>query len=227
MGDVIGKCQRQIHAFSGTGRSRIDKYLQESATYAAAKARRNLKAEFVTSRAENGFLVWKESRTNGIAASFPIEVDEKSGVVRQLNQDVYGLLCDVFPCLHRKDAAGNSLPWNTASTTGSKEWAKPTHEEINMHDPTKTKFGTTVVGGNRIGQIAWRSRVAKLWKNQCPITQCKIENLLDGANILPHRKCTTDQSLDEQNGIFLATHLHKAFDRGPHQFFIRRKTAFF
>ena len=85
MGDVVGKCQREIRAFSGTGCSRIDKYLKESATYAAAKKRRKLKNEFTASRAEPGFLIWKEGRTNGITASFPIEVDEQSGVVRQLD----------------------------------------------------------------------------------------------------------------------------------------------
>lgn len=111
MGDVIGKCQRQIHAFSGNGRSRIDKYLLGSATYAAARERRDLKSQFRASRAEPGFLLWLEGRTNGVKASFPVEVDEKSGIIRQFNQDLYGLLCDVLPCLHRKTVSGEFLSW--------------------------------------------------------------------------------------------------------------------
>lgn len=83
-----------------------------------------------------------------------------------------------------------------------------------MHDSAKTKFGTKIVGGRRIGQIGWRERVAKLWGNECAITKCKCECLLDAAHVQAHRVCSTDQSLDEQNGIYLATHLHKAFDRG-------------
>ena len=226
MGDVIGKCQREIHAFSGTGRSRIDKYLLESSTYAAAKEQRKLKDEFLASRAESGFLIWKEGRTNSIVAKFPVEVDEKSGVVRQLDQNLYGLLCDVLPCLHRKDASGNFYDWKTSKGAASKEWSKPTQKEIDMHDSTKTEFGTTVVGGRRIGQIGWRKRVAKLWNNQCAITKCKIESLLDAAHVLSHRKSTTNQRLDEQNGIYLATHLHKAFDRGLISFSSEGKLLF-
>ena len=226
MGDVVGKCQREIRAFSGTGPSRIDNYLRESATYAAAKEHRKLKNEFSELRAEPGYLIWKEGRTNGIKASFPVEIDETSGIVRQLDKDLYGLLCDVFPCLHRKNASGDFVPWKTSRGSASKKWLKPTQEEIDMHDSSKTKFGTTVVGGRRIGQIGWRRKVAKLWKNQCAITKCKIESLLDGAHILPHRECTTDQSLDEQNGIFLATHLHKAFDRGLISFSSKGKLLF-
>lgn len=210
MGDVIGKCLRQIRSFSGPESSRIDKFFQESATFKAAKTRRDLKAEFSPTRAVKGFLVWQESRKFETRAYFPIEVDEAAGVVRQLDTDIYGLLEDVRPCLHHKTTKGDYVIWGAS---GSLPLSQPTQAEIDKYDPTKSKFGTVGRPG-RIQQNGWRERVATLWKNECAITGCRNASLLDGAHIVPHSKATTQQRLDEQNGIYLATHLHRAFDRG-------------
>lgn len=111
MTDYIGKCQREIIAFNGNGNSRIDKYFLESATYAAAKAKRDLKGEFVAPRAERGVLRWKEGRTNGVTTEAAVEVDEEAGVVREQGKEKYGFLVDVRGCLHRKSADGKLIPW--------------------------------------------------------------------------------------------------------------------
>jgi hypothetical protein len=214
MTDPIGKCLREKNAFSKQGPSRADKYLLASATYAAAKAHRNLKVEFDPSRAEKGYLVWKESRKFGTMAHFPIEVDERAGIVRQLDREAYGMLSDVRSCLHRKASDAQFVPWRLA--TADREaptWIEPTQEEIDTHNPDKSKFGTNGRPG-RIQHPDWTRRVAKLWKNKCAVTGCKNSSLLDAAHILPHRDGTTAERLDPENGIYLATHLHKAFDRG-------------
>lgn len=212
LGDPVGKCRRELLAFNGSGKSRIDKFLTESATYRAALQRRNLKAEFQPQRAQAGYLVWKERRNNGIVTRFPVAVDEVSGVVKSLVRDEYGLLEDVIGCLHRKSSDGTFVLWKIASPQS--DWVEPTQGEIDNNDSSKSDIGTKVVGGARIGQIHWRTRVAELWSHACAVTGCREDCLLDGAHILPHCDATTEQRLDEQNGILLVTQLHRAFDRG-------------
>lgn len=211
MTDVIGKCLREVKAFSGSGTSRADKYLLMSETYAAAKRLRDLKSEFDASRAVKGYLIWQESRKYGTTATFPVEVDEIAGIVRQLNQNVYGVLADVQGCLHRKDLNGRFVKWDSAKPHQS--WLEPTAGEIDRHDDKKSTFGTNGRAG-RVQHGEWRRRVAELWGRKCAITGCDEESLLDGAHIIPHRDATTVERLDEQNGIYLVTLLHRAFDRG-------------
>ncbi len=211
MTDVIGKCLRQVNAFSGNGPSRGDKYLLSSATYKAAVEHRDLKSEFDSRRAEKGYLIWQESRKQSVRAYFPIEVDATSGVVRQMNADVYGLLVDVRPCLHRKGLDGEYVPWDSGEPLD--QCVAPTQQEIDSHDSSRSTFGTRSRGG-RVQQAEWSERVAKLWDYRCAVTGCDQRALLDAAHILPHRDGTTEQRLDEQNGIYMAAHLHRAFDRG-------------
>lgn len=210
MSDVIGKCLREINAFSTNKRSQAQRYLLASKTYEAAMARRDLKSEFCVLQAQKGFLLWQESRAYGSKAEYPVEVDEAAGVLRQLNADVYGVLSDVFPCLHRKIAGGTLVRWESAHAQSAVD---PTQSEIDMHDANKSTFGTSGRRG-RIQQNEWAKRVAELWGHKCVVTGCDDPKLLDGAHIVWHRDGTTKERLDEQNGIYLATHLHRAFDRG-------------
>ena len=172
MTDPIGKCLREVKAFSGAGRSRADKYLKESATYASAMAGRDLMAEFQTRRAKYGYLCWRESKKYDTREYVPVAVDEDSGVVRQLDTERFGLLSDVRPCLHRKLHSGDYVPWAEPRTMDEKMFVSPSQKEIDSHDPMKTKFGTVGRPG-RIGQIEWRKGVARLWNHACAITGCK------------------------------------------------------
>lgn len=214
MTDVVGKCLREAKSFSGTGSSQANRYLLRSATYEAARKRRDLKSEFNASRAEKGYLLWKEGRKNGCRSFYPIEIDEESGIVRQLNEEVYGMLSDVFPCLHRRALDNEYVPWKFANAAPKKTWAAPTQEEIDMHDSAKSTFGSAVISGKRVGQNEWRKSVAKLWNHKCAVTGCRTQCLLDGAHVHAHRNGTTKERFDEQNGIYLVAHLHRAFDRG-------------
>jgi hypothetical protein len=76
--DPIGKCQRHLRAFQGEGRSRIDRYLAESATYAASIAKRDLAGEFEAANAVGAILEWIEGRKTGVRNQFPVLVDEKN-----------------------------------------------------------------------------------------------------------------------------------------------------
>ena len=110
MSDAIGKCLRDLHR-SGSGRSRIDLYLSESETYAAFKRGDNLARRFNASRAIPAFLVWDDAQdVKRKILPMPVSVDWESGVIRQREDNAFGLLGDLAKALRSKDAEGQLIP---------------------------------------------------------------------------------------------------------------------
>lgn len=67
----------------------------------------------------------------------------------------------------------------------------------------------------RVGQGRFRSDVASLWgKGEvCALTGIDVPELLIASHIKPWRESSDDERLDACNGLLLATHVDKAFDR--------------
>ena len=212
--DEIGKCQRHIHAFQGTGRSRIDKYLFESVTYAASLAKRPLSDEFEPTNAVDGTLVWIESRKSGMKSRFPVQVDERNGIVKQPQRERYGLLEDVIDCLFKARQDGTLIPWAEAKTDLGEEWRAHSQEEIEKSDDTLTTFGTDAGSSRRFWQADWRKRVEVIWGDRCLITGCRDRRLLRAAHIKRVCEATTKERLDGYNGLMIAGHLDLAFEHG-------------
>ncbi len=210
--DPVGKCQRHFRAFQGDGRSRIDKYLRESLTYAASLARRSLASEFDPSEAAPGILEWTEDRKTGLRNRFPILVDEKNGVVKQPNKEHYALLADVIGCLFRKAQDGTLVPWEDSETDSNRSWQELTPEEIQKADDSITTFGT--VSSRRFWQQHWRKRVEDRCGPACVVTGCRDRRLLRAAHIKRVSQSSTAERLDANNGIILAGHIDLAFEHG-------------
>lgn len=67
----------------------------------------------------------------------------------------------------------------------------------------------------RIGQGKFRADVMHLWGRgeKCPLTGIDVPELLIASHIKPWRDCDDSERLDPHNGILLATHADKLFDR--------------
>ena len=110
MSDAIGKCQRDLRR-NPEGKSRIDLYLSESATFAAFDRGDKLAARFDATRAVGAFLDWNEPKDwKNRVLPLPVSVDWASGILRQRSDDAYGLIVDVAHCLKQRDASGNFAP---------------------------------------------------------------------------------------------------------------------
>jgi putative restriction endonuclease len=66
---------------------------------------------------------------------------------------------------------------------------------------------------SRIGQGSFRSDLEKYWKT-CAVTGCAKPELLVASHIKPWRDSDNFERLDVYNGLLLAPHLDRAFDRG-------------
>lgn len=66
---------------------------------------------------------------------------------------------------------------------------------------------------SRIGQGSFRSDLEKYWK-VCAVTGCAKPELLVASHIKPWKDSDNFERLDVYNGLLLAPHLDRAFDRG-------------
>lgn len=66
---------------------------------------------------------------------------------------------------------------------------------------------------SRLGQGKFRQRVQKV-ERSCRLTGVADERFLIASHIKPWKKCTNEQRLDGHNGLMLAPHVDKLFDRG-------------
>lgn len=210
--DPIGKCQRHIRSFQGKGRSRIDRYLTDSATYAAAVAKRRLADEFDEANSIAAVLQWIEERRTGTRNQFPVLVDAKNEIIKQPKYGRYGLLEDVIGCLFRKTQDGILIPWEESRVMPNGAWADPSEEEIARADDSLNTFGTAT--SQRFWQGHWRIRVERLLGTACVVTGCKDRRLLRGAHIKRVTASTTTERLDAYNGLILVAHVDLAFEHG-------------
>lgn len=82
----------------------------------------------------------------------------------------------------------------------------------------KTPLGSTereTLVKARIGQGQFRSDITSLWRlgEKCPLTNIEIPELLIASHIKPWRDSDDQERLDPHNGLLLATHVDKLFDR--------------
>lgn len=214
MSDVIGKCRRHVLAFQGTGPSRIDKYLSESATYAAAQQKRDLKSEFAKGTHNPGFLVYLEDRKSRCTVQFPVLVNETAGIIKQKNGEQYGLMEDVWDCLHFRDANNELHHWRQANGKAGEAAVPSSEAEDEASDSRKSNIGTQDPKIGRRVQSQWRQRVEQLYGSRCQVTNCEHRALLRGSHIKRWADSTTEERLDANNGLILAAHIDAAFEVG-------------
>lgn len=66
----------------------------------------------------------------------------------------------------------------------------------------------------RIGQGAYRAKLMHLWDGRCALTGCDLADVLIASHAKPWADCNNAERLDEFNGLLLAAHVDKLFDRG-------------
>jgi hypothetical protein len=84
-------------------------------------------------------------------------------------------------------------------------------EELNISEISETERQQLIDA--RLGQGKFRQDVLRLWDNACPVTGISIPALLVASHIKPWRLSTNRERLSPDNGIILAPHLDKAFDK--------------
>lgn len=67
----------------------------------------------------------------------------------------------------------------------------------------------------RVGQGKFRADVTQMWAlgEVCPLTRIDIPEMLTASHIKPWRDADNTERLDPANGLLLATHVDKLFDR--------------
>ncbi|WP_174907957.1 HNH endonuclease [Burkholderia diffusa] len=66
----------------------------------------------------------------------------------------------------------------------------------------------------RIGQGKFRADLLKRWKNQCSLTGLSNTDLLVASHIHAWSLSTNDERIDPDNGLLLAPHIDRLFDKG-------------
>jgi hypothetical protein len=66
----------------------------------------------------------------------------------------------------------------------------------------------------RIGHGRFRSDLIRRWNGKCCLTGLDIPELLVASHIFPWISSTNEERLDPDNGLLLAAHIDKLFDRG-------------
>jgi hypothetical protein len=117
MSNAIGMCQREHRAVIGGEKSRIDIFLTESETYRAFARGEDLAARFDESRSFPAYLIWTDNLKTGVKfPPFPLAVDPASGVIRQDDAKVFGLLNDVVRCLYIRQPDGKLVEWRNSGS---------------------------------------------------------------------------------------------------------------
>lgn len=66
----------------------------------------------------------------------------------------------------------------------------------------------------RVGQGKFRSDLMKRWNHRCSLTGIENIDLLIASHIVAWAKCDNKARLDPDNGLLLASHVDRLFDRG-------------
>ena len=215
MTNAIGMCQREIRAVRNGEKSRIDSFLMDSDTYAASLRRVELGLSFNERRAKEGFLIWTHDlKTGEKYPPFPVSVDDNAGIVRQKDNEVYGLLSDVRDCLYFRDQERHFAAWGRSGPPVIGTWSKPSAEEIRDSSALTSPSGSMASGRRRVGQATFRQELEVIWKGRCAVTGCANRHLLRASHIVRWRDGTTIERLDQFNGLLLAAHIDAAFEVG-------------
>ncbi|WP_353191063.1 HNH endonuclease [Pandoraea pnomenusa] len=79
------------------------------------------------------------------------------------------------------------------------------------------KVGKTVrdaIVKARIGQGAFRAELLRRWNRRCSLTGLSNTDLLVASHIHAWSLCSNDERIDPENGLLLAAHIDRLFDRG-------------
>lgn len=84
---------------------------------------------------------------------------------------------------------------------------------LDMVPDSGTEQATMVLA--RLGQGKFREGVIEAWKigEKCPLTKIDVRELLVASHIKPWSECNDVERLDPANGLLLATHVDKLFDK--------------
>lgn len=66
----------------------------------------------------------------------------------------------------------------------------------------------------RIGQGKFRADLLKYWGQRCAVSNSGVPEVLIASHIKPWTLSTNEQRLDPYNGVLLAAHIDRLFDRG-------------
>lgn len=66
----------------------------------------------------------------------------------------------------------------------------------------------------RVGQGKFRADLLKMWSNQCSLTGLANTDLLVASHIHAWSMSTNEERIDPNNGLLLAPHIDRVFDRG-------------
>lgn len=113
----------------------------------------------------------------------------KSKKVKLISSNEYISL----PPVHNKE--------NSETTSDAK---KSTHSKENPVDEITYRAIKT-----RRGQPEFRKALLLVYAQQCPITGCKVESVLEAAHIIPH---TEETNYTISNGILLRADIHTLYD---------------
>ncbi|KXO83805.1 HNH endonuclease [Stutzerimonas stutzeri] len=86
-----------------------------------------------------------------------------------------------------------------------------------VDEDSKRKIGATTretIILARVGQGEFRTNLIKRWNGRCALTGLENPDLLVASHIVPWRLSNNDERLDTDNGLLLATHIDRLFDRG-------------
>ena len=84
-------------------------------------------------------------------------------------------------------------------------------------DPTftaATKTERQQLVAARVGQGLFRANLLRYWDHRCAVSGCRVPEVLIASHIQPWAMSTNSQRLDPNNGLLLAGHIDRLFDRG-------------
>jgi hypothetical protein len=214
LADPVGKCLRHFRTLNRKPRRHINLCLQDSSTYQAILAGRNLEGEFQKPRAEACYLHWIQYFASKEWKWIKVEVDPASRVVR--TQDgFYCLLEDVQCCLCERDNQGifHSKTSFAAHPTGESVDAYNDILSAKASLETVTETERRVLIDARLGQGKFREELWTAW-GQCAVTGCRNKQLLRASHIKPWRLSDNRERLDRFNGFLFTPNLDHLFDSG-------------
>ncbi|MGK0236360.1 MAG: putative restriction endonuclease [Psychroserpens sp.] len=94
-------------------------------------------------------------------------------------------------------------------------------QSIEVHDKREDTALQTALGRDkdvmskaRVGQGKFRDGLLSLWNNTCPITFINTPSLLIASHIVPWQLANAEDKVNIHNGLLLAPHIDKLFDKG-------------
>ena len=95
---------------------------------------------------------------------------------------------------------------------GSEEaWAEI---EADPQSAALSETGRRRLVNARLGQGGYRTRLLKLWRGRCALSNCKVQAALVASHAKAWSESSNQERLDEFNGLLLSASVDRLFDRG-------------